>query len=420
MSDIVEKHGVTNDSAEIQVATSSVEVPSYRAKQTMGQLLRNDLGFLPILLTLILVLVFFEFVTGGLFLSPQNVSNLIQQVASLGIFSVGIVLVLLLGEIDLSAAAVGMLSSVVMAVLAERHGMPALPAILLSLLTGLICGLINGFFVSILNIPSFIVTLATFIIASGASLFFLGTQTTQLITNPTILSISGTAVSYFTNVLGVGLPLIAVLLYVFSSVYTYQRRRKAGLRTMPLARLIIQSVVAIVVVMGVITLLQNYDGVPYSTGILFGVILLVWLMLTRTSYGRHIYAVGGNLEAARRAGINITAIRLSVFALCSLIAALAQIVETSRENAISSNLPSMLQLDIIAAAVIGGVSLFGGKGSVWAVVLGMLIVEALDNGLSLLGQTSDVKQMVEGAVLILAVTADALIRRSQARSKSGR
>ena len=245
MSDIVEKHGVTNDSAEIQVATSSVEVPSYRAKQTMGQLLRNDLGFLPILLTLILVLVFFEFVTGGLFLSPQNVSNLIQQVASLGIFSVGIVLVLLLGEIDLSAAAVGMLSSVVMAVLAERHGMPALPAILLSLLTGLICGLINGFFVSILNIPSFIVTLATFIIASGASLFFLGTQTTQLITNPTILSISGTAVSYFTNVLGVGLPLIAVLLYVFSSVYTYQRRRKAGLRTMPLARLIIQSVVAL-------------------------------------------------------------------------------------------------------------------------------------------------------------------------------
>ncbi|BCL84510.1 xylose ABC transporter permease [Ktedonobacteria bacterium brp13] len=420
MSDIVEKHGVTNDPAEIQVATSSVEVPSYRPKQTIGQLLRNDLGFLPILLTLILVLVFFEFVTGGLFLSPQNVSNLIQQVASLGIFSVGIVLVLLLGEIDLSAAAVGMLSSVVMAVLAERHGMPALPAILLSLLAGLICGLVNGFFVSILNIPSFIVTLATFIIASGASLFFLGTQTTQLITNPTILSISGTAVSYFTNVLGVGLPLIAVLLYVFSTFYTYQRRRKAGLSTMPPARLIIQSVVAIVVVMGVIALLQNYDGVPYSTGILFGVILLVWLMLTRTSYGRHIYAVGGNLEAARRAGINITAIRLSVFALCSLIAALAQIVETSRENAISSNLPSMLQLDIIAAAVIGGVSLFGGKGSVWAVVLGMLIVEALDNGLSLLGQTSDVKQMVEGAVLILAVTADALIRRSQARSKSGR
>lgn len=420
MNESIENHGVLNDPAAVQVAASSVEVPSYRPRQTLGQLLRNDLGFLPVLLTLIIILIFFEIVSGGVFLNPQNVSNLIQQVASLGIFSVGIVLVLLLGEIDLSAASVGMLSSVVMAVLAERHGVPAVPAMLISLAVGLLCGLFNGFFVAVLNIPSFIVTLAMFIIASGASLFFLGTQTTQLITNPTILSIAGTSISYFTNLLGVGLPTIAVLLYVLSLVFKYRNRAKAGLSTMSLTRLIIQSVVAIVIVEGVVTLLQNYDGVPYSTGILFGTILLIWLMLTRTSYGRHIYAVGGNAEAARRAGINVAMIRLSVFALCSLIAALAQIVEASRENAIGSNLPSMLQLDIIAAAVIGGVSLFGGKGSVWAVVLGMLIVEALDNGLSLLGQTTDVKQMVEGAVLILAVTADALIRRAQARSKSGR
>jgi ABC-type xylose transport system, permease component len=420
MNESIENHGVLDDPAAVQVAASSVEVPSYRSRQTLGQLLRNDLGFLPVLLTLIIILIFFEIVSGGVFLNPQNVSNLIQQVASLGIFSVGIVLVLLLGEIDLSAAAVGMLSSVVMAVLAERHGVPAVPAMLISLAVGLLCGLFNGFFVAVLNIPSFIVTLAMFIIASGASLFFLGTQTTQLITNPTILSIAGTSTSYFTNLLGVGLPTIAVLLYVLSLVYNYRNRTKAGLSTMSLTRLIIQSVVAVVVVEGVVALLQNYDGVPYSTGILFGTILLIWLLLTRTSYGRHIYAVGGNSEAARRAGINVMMIRLSVFALCSLIAALAQIVEASRENAIGSNLPSMLQLDIIAAAVIGGVSLFGGKGSVWAVILGMLIVESLDNGLSLLGQTTDVKQMVEGAVLILAVTADALIRRAQARSRSGR
>jgi D-xylose transport system permease protein len=142
--------------------------------------------------------------------------------------------------------------------------------------------------------------------------------------------------------------------------------------------------------------------------------------LTRTTFGRHIYAVGGNAEAARRAGINVTAVRITVFVLCSMIAALAQMVEASREGSISSNLPSMLQLDIIATAVIGGVSLFGGRGSVWSVVLGMMIVQSLDNGLSLLNQTTDVKQMVEGAVLILAVTADALIRRAQARSRSGR
>jgi len=420
MSDIIEKHGATDNPTEVQVATSSVEVPSYRAKQTFGQLLRNDLGFLPVLLTLILIIVFFEVATHGLFLAPENVTNLVLQVASLGIYGVGIVLVLLLGEIDLSAASVGMLASVVMAILAERNGMSAIPAILIGLGVGIICGFVNGFFVSVLTIPSFIVTLAMFIITSGLPLFLLGNQTTQGISNPTILNIAGTSTSYFTDAFGIGLPTAAVLIYVVSLFVSNNARKKAGLRTMSPTRLIVQAVVAIVAVEAVVTVLQSYNGVPYSTGILFGAILLVWLFLTRTTFGRHIYAVGGNAEAARRAGINVTAVRITVFVLCSMIAALAQMVEASREGSISSNLPSMLQLDIIATAVIGGVSLFGGRGSVWSVVLGMMIVQSLDNGLSLLNQTTDVKQMVEGAVLILAVTADALIRRAQARSRSGR
>jgi D-xylose transport system permease protein len=328
--------------------------------------------------------------------------------------------VLLLGEIDLSAAAVGMLASVVMAILAERNGMPAIPAILIGLAVGIICGFVNGFFVSVLTIPSFIVTLATFIITSGLALFLLGDQTTQGISNPTILAIAGTSKSYFTDAFGIGLPTAAVLIYVVSLFVGNNARKKAGLRTMSMTRLIVQSVLAIVIVEAVVIILESYNGVPYSTGILFGTILLVWLFLTRTTFGRHIYAVGGNAEAARRAGINVTAVRITVFVLCSMIAALAQMVEASREGSISSNLPSMLQLDIIATAVIGGVSLFGGRGSVWSVVLGMMIVQSLDNGLSLLNQTTDVKQMVEGAVLILAVTADALIRRAQARSRSGR
>jgi D-xylose transport system permease protein len=420
MSDIIEKHGATDNPADIQVATSSVEVPSYRARQSFGQMLRNDLGFLPVLLTLLLIIVFFEVVSKGLFLEPQNVTNLVLQVASLGIYGIGMVLVLLLGEIDLSAAAVGMLASVVMAILAERNGMPAIPAILIGLGVGIICGFVNGFFVAVLTIPSFIVTLATFIITSGLTLFLLGNQTTQAISNPTIQAIAGTPISYFTDAFGIGLPTAAVLIYVVSLFVSNNSRKKAGLRTMSPTRLIVQSVLAIVVVEAVVVMLQSYNGVPYSTGILFGTILLVWLFLTRTTFGRHIYAVGGNAEAARRAGINVIAVRITVFVLCSMIAALAQMVEASRETSISSNLPSMLQLQIIATAVIGGVSLFGGRGSAWSVVLGMMIVQSLDNGLSLLNQPADVKQIVEGAVLILAVTADALIRRAQARSKSRR
>jgi D-xylose transport system permease protein len=420
MSDnIIAQHGANASTEDVQGAASAVEVPSYQPKQTFGQLLRNDLGFLPVLITLLLIVVLFE-ILNPIFLQGENFTNLVTQSASLGIYSSGIVLVLLMGEIDLSVAAVGTLCAVVMATLTERVGWSAGPAIIVALLVGATAGLINGFFIAVLRIPSFIVTLAFFIVYSGLLLFLLGTQTTLNVNNPFILSIAGTSLSYFTNTLGIGLPTIAVLLYVASLVLEYFKRKKAGLRTMSVTRLIIQSVVAVAIVGIIVGLLEGYQGVPYSMGLLFGIILLLWIMLTRTALGRHIYSVGGNAEASRRAGINVVGIRILVFVLCSTIAAIAAIVSTSLQNSVASALDPMLQLDIIAAAVIGGVSLFGGRGSVWAVVLGMLIVQCLSNGLALLNQTTDVQQMVEGLVLILAVTSDALIRRAQLRSRSGR
>jgi len=420
MSDILEKHGAMEDPNDVQVAASAVEAPSYQNRQSLGQLLRNDLGFLPVLVTLILIVILFQIITGGLFLTPQNFTNLILQSSSLGVYGLGIVLVLLLGEIDLSAASVGVLGAVVMAVLTERHGWSAGPAILVGIVSGALIGLINGFFVAILRIPSFVVTLAMFIVSSGLLLVTLGSQTTQGVQDPFIISIAGTSTSYFTNILGVGLPTLAILLYVLSLVYEYLTRKRAGLRTMSMTRLLIQSAVSIIVVEAVIILFQNYYGVPYSIGIFFAVAIILWVALTRTSWGRHVYATGGNSEAARRAGINVVGIRVFVFTLCSAIAVVAAIIDTSRQTAVGSNIPSMLQLNIIATAVIGGVSLFGGRGSVWSVVLGMLIVQSLANGLALLNQTAAVVEISEGAVLLLAVTADALIRRAQARSRSGR
>jgi D-xylose transport system permease protein len=251
-------------------------------------------------------------------------------------------------------------------------------------------------------------------------LFLLFGQTTQIIRDPFVLSIAGTATSYLTDLWGIALPLIAVLIYVGSLIYTYRARQKAGLRTMSLTRLIVQSSLALIAVVGSILLFEAYFGVPYSTAILFGVIIVFWLALTRTRWGRHVYAVGGNPEAARRAGINVAAIRLVVFALCALLAGVGAIVLTSWQGSVASEIPAEGLLNIIAAAVIGGVSLFGGRGSVWSVVVGMLIVQCLQNGLSLLHQNSDVQYMIEGLVLLIAVTADALIRRAQARSGSGR
>ncbi len=418
MSEIIGKNATSVP--EVKVAASSVEVPSYQPRQTFGQLLRNDLGFLPVLLTLILIVIFFEVASRGVFLYPENFSNLIVQVAPLGIAAVGIVLVLLLGEIDLSTFTVGIFCAVVLAVLTERQHWSAGPAIVVSLLCGLLVGAINGFFVAVLRIPSFIVTLAATIFYNGLLLLLLNGQTTQIIRDNFILGIAGSSTSYLTDFWGILLPVACALLYVGSLVYNYLARKRAGLKTVSMTRLVIQSVLAIVAVVGAVLLFEAYTGVPYSTALLFGIIIVCWLALTRTRWGRHVYAVGGNAEAARRAGIGTVGIRLGVFALCSMLGGVGGIVLSSHAASVASAIPPQAQLNVIAAAVIGGVSLFGGRGSVWSVVLGMLIVQCLVNGLALLNQSSEVQYMIEGLVLLIAVTVDALIRRAQTRSRSGR
>ena len=424
MSDIIEKNDTPEPTESSQVAAfggqaaaaTSVEVPSYMPRRTWGQLLRSDLGFLPVLITLVVIVIFFTIISNGIFLRPENLSNLVGQIATIGILGLGVIMVLLLGEIDLSIASVSTLCSVVMAVLSERVGAPAWVAILAALLSGAIIGFINGYFVAVLRVPSFIVTLAGSIGYAGLLLNLLAGQSTLIINNSFIVAIAGSPQSFLPNILGVGLPAIAVLLYAVGLIYTYLRRNRAGLRTSSLLWLIAKIVIAAVLVMGAVAVFQSYTGVPYSTAILFGLIALFWLIMTKTSFGRHIYAVGGNSEAARRAGINVVGIRIAAFTLCSTLAAVGGIIAASRGLAVASQISPTLLLDAIAAAVIGGVSLFGGRGSVWAIVLGVLIIGSLENGLALKSIGTDVSQMVEGGVLLIAVTVDAVIRRAQMRT----
>jgi D-xylose transport system permease protein len=360
--------------------------------------------------------IFFAIATGGIFLSPRNFSELMQEIATIGSLGLGVTLVLLLGEIDLSIASVAVLCSVVMAVLSERAGASGFVAIVAALLAGALIGFINGFFVAILRVPSFIVTLAGSIGYAGLLLTLLNGQDTLIIRSGVILSIAGTPTSFLIDPLGIGLPTLGLLLYIVGLLYNYSRRRRAGLRASPLPQLVIQIVLAVVLVEGAVILFESYFGVPNSIAILFALIVLFWLILTKTPFGRHIYAVGGNAEAARRAGINIEVIRIAAFTLCSLLAAVGGILLASRQTAVGSEIPPTLLLDAIAAAVIGGVSLFGGRGSAWAIVLGVLIIGSLENGLTLLNQQTNVKEMIEGLVLLIAVTIDALVRRLQART----
>src|SRR5260221_9083628 len=282
MSDIIEKNDAPEPTEASQVAAfggqatqaAAVEVPASMPRRTIGQMLRGELGFLPVLLTLLVIVVYFQIVTGGIFLKPENISNLTGQIAYIGILGLGVIMVLLLGEIDLSIASVAVLCSVIMAVFSERVGAPAWVAILAALLAGAVIGLINGFLVAVLRVPSFIVTLAGSIGYAGLLLHLLLPNSTLIISNSFILAIASSAERFLPNALGIVLPAIAVLLYAVGLIVSYVRRRRAGLRTSSLLWLIGRIVITAALVMGAVAELQNYQGVPYSAALFFGLIAL--------------------------------------------------------------------------------------------------------------------------------------------------
>ncbi len=374
-------------------------------------LIGNDLGQIPVFIGLVFIAIYFQIAGGGFFLTPQNLTNLVQQIITIAIVALAAVMVLLIGEIDLSLAAVSALCGAFMGVLSARHDFPAWAAILVAILAGLVIGAINGFFISVLLMPSFIVTLAALIFYQGLLLAVLYPQTTLPIRDDVITNL---AVTYLPEYLGVGIPIVLVALYALNLVISRAARQRAGLPVMTVGQLAFRIGLVAVIVIALLVFFDNYLGVPLVALILLGLIIIFWLITTRTRFGRHIYAVGGNTEAARRAGIRVVSLRIVIFALASMLAAVGGILLASRQVSAASAVDQTLLLSAIAAAVIGGVSLFGGRGSVWAVVLGSLIVGSLENGLDLIGQSTAVKNMVEGVVLLLAVLVDALSRRRNA------
>ncbi len=372
---------------------------------------RTDLGQLPVIATLIVVAVFFEITTGGAFLQSRNLTELIGEIITVGTLALGASLILIIREIDLSLGAVSSLGAASMIVLSTRYEMPTPVVVLAALLTGALVGSISGFFVAVVRIPAFIVTLAASIGYQGLLLHILLPQSTIPLRDPTLRDL---ATSYLPDWLGVGLPIAGLVIFALSLVREQAARRAQGLPITSSRSLAIQIGVTALVVLGVVALFESYRGVPLTATILFALIAIFWLILRRTKFGRHVYAIGGNDEAARRAGINVTGIRIMIFALASTLAAVGGILQSSRALSVASAVDPTLILNALAAPIIGGVSLFGGRGSVWSVVIGALIVGSLINGLALSGQGTDVAQMVEGAVLLVAVLADSLIRRRNA------
>jgi len=374
----------------------------------------GDVGSLPVILGLVLIWAVFTFLN-PLFLSPLNLTNLAAQIAATGIVSVGIVLVLLLGEIDLSVGSVYGLGSAVMAVLAVQKGWGAAPAIAAGVLSGTLIGTFHGFFFTRFRIPSFVVTLAGLLTWFGAQLHVLGEKGTINLNDPLILQLAN---QFYPASVGWTLAVVVVVwLGTDPFIVTRRRRAAAGLPLGGWLGDVAKFVVIAGVIFGAMAVLAADRGVPLSLLILLALILGFDLLLTRTRFGRHIFAVGGNAEAARRAGISVNGIRIAVFAICGTLAAFGGVMGASRLEAVNYNSGTGdTLLNAIAAAVIGGTSLFGGRGTVWSALTGGLVIGSINNGLALLSAASDVKFMVTGGVLLAAVTIDAVARQGRQRA----
>ncbi|KJY43582.1 ABC transporter permease [Streptomyces sp. NRRL B-1568] len=382
-------------------------VGEFRRKLRSG-----ELGSLPVVVGLIVIGLVFQ-LRDSAFLGAENLSNLFVTAAGTGLIAVGIVFVLILGEIDLSVGSVSGLAAAVFAVLNVNHGMPEWLALVLAVLSGTVIGALHGFFFARIGVPAFVVTLAGLLGWNGLMLQVLGSNGTINLDDSGL--VAGLTNHYFSDVSAAyGLATLSVAAFFLVSWRDSKRREAAGVPSRPFSEVVLRTVALAVPAYVVAWLLNQYKGLPLAVVIFLGVVVALDFVLRRTSYGRKVFALGGSVEAARRAGINVAAIRISVFALSGTMAALGGMFLASQINAAnqSSGAGSLL-MNAIAAAVIGGTSLFGGRGKTWSALLGVLVIQSIASGMALLGIASAVQYMITGAVLLAAVVIDSVSRRTQ-------
>jgi len=358
----------------------------------------------------------------SVFLTPGNFANLLTQAAAVIVIAMGLVFVLLLGEIDLSAGYAAGVCGAVLVILITESDYQWWIAFPLSILVGVVLGGLIGYLVAELRIPSFVVTLATFLAFQGLLLLLVGEGGTIRIEDPVILAVENKNLSVSTSWL---FFIFVSGAYLISGIWKFYRRKKAGLTDNLFKFWLIKALTLVVIGAAATSALTversnnpelvSLRGIPYVVPVILVLLVGATFVLTKTSFGLHIYAVGGNAEAARRAGINVKMVRISAFMICSGFAAVAGMIFVSRANSISPTTGgSSTLLYAVGAAVIGGTSLFGGKGKVSDAILGGLVVAVIDNGMALLGYPAGIKFMVTGAVLLISASIDAFSRRGAA------
>ena len=383
------------------------------ARVFFSRLRSGDLGSLPVVIGLIVIWAVFQSQNDA-FLSSRNLVNLALQSAATGTIALGIVLVLLLGEIDLSVGSVSGLASAILAVGMVSNGWPALVAIAAAVLTGAVIGLSYGALFTRFGVPSFVITLAGLLGFLGLQLKVLGAEGS--INIPFESGVVAFAQrTFLPDAVAYGVAIVVVAAYLLLRLRSNRRREAAGLSTSPVVNIVVRSAFLLLVLVVPIAVLNQDRGVPVMFLFFVALVVLMDFAIRRTRWGRSVMAVGGNVEAARRAGINVRRIYITVFVLCSSLAAIGGLLASSRLAAANqSSGGTDTNLNAIAAAVIGGASLFGGRGSAYSALLGIIVIQSISNGLSLINLGSPERYMITGAVLLLAVIVDSLSRRSRA------
>ena len=378
----------------------------------------GELGSLPVVVALIIICIIFQ-LKDSLFLSSNNITNIGYFLAGTGMISIGLVFVLLLGEIDLSVASVSGLSAAIFAIFTTTHGMNMWLAVLLTVLIGIAIGAIHGFFFAKIGVPAFVVTLAGFLGWNGLMLWLLRkTGSLSIADKGPIHIVSQTSFFLDSDVAGgYILATIGVAALLIGSLIEQTRRRKAGVPFRPTSEIALRVVLLAIVSYVMAFVLNRSTGVPNALVIFLVTLVIADFVVRRTTFGRKIFALGGSIEASRRAGINVDTIRMVVFAIAGGFAAIGGLfiagqTQTANTQAGSGNLLMLA----IAATVIGGTSLFGGRGNIWSALLGGLVIQSIQTGLDLLNMDTSIQYMITGAVLLAAVVIDSVSRRTQRTS----
>lgn len=388
---------------------ADIEKAPHESTSLLSRLKGFNLQMVVMIIAIIFIMLFFSVMTDWSYLSPRNISNLFRQTAITGILAIGMVYVIISGEIDLSVGSMMGLLGGFAAIMDVWLELPLALTIVITLVSGLLLGAWNGWWVAYRKVPSFIVTLAGMLAFRGILVGITDGTTVAPISE----SMSVIGQSYLPNIASLSMGIAGLAMYFAWQKRQLSMRQHYGLTVPPVSKSFTQYAVTAIAVLGIILLLNDYRGMPTPVLILSILLIVGMFISTKTSFGRRIYAIGGNIEASRLSGINVERNKLAVYAMNGFLVAIAALILSSRLGAGSPSAGNIAELDAIAACVIGGASMAGGVGTVIGAVIGAFIMASLDNGMSMMDVPTFWQYIVKGSILLLAVWMDSATKSKQ-------